>query len=73
VRFLLVLLVLAVLAALVVKTILVNRRASGPEALRASPCEDLEPASHTAGRPRRPRRGDLVDRRRRFPLSGRRA
>jgi hypothetical protein len=52
VRFLLVLLVLAVLAALVVKTILVNRRASESEALRASPCEDLgsdlRPASHTA-------------------------
>jgi hypothetical protein len=40
-----------VLAALVVKTILVNRRASEPEALRASPCEDLEPAgSHPGGR-----------------------
>jgi hypothetical protein len=64
-RFLLVLIVLAVLVALVVKTILVNRRAAEPE--RASPCEDLEPAAHT-GRPRRPRRGDLVDRRRRFSL-----
>jgi hypothetical protein len=46
-RFLLVLIVLAVLVALVVKTILVNRRAAEPE--RASPCEDLEPAAHTAG------------------------
>lgn len=47
-RCLLALIVLAVLVALVVKTILINRRAAEPEALRASPCEDLEPA-HTTG------------------------
>lgn len=46
-RFLLVLAVLAVLAALVLKTILINRRAAGPE--RASPCEDLEPAAGMRG------------------------
>jgi hypothetical protein len=49
-RFLLVLIVLAVLVALVVKTILVNRRAAELE--RASPCEDLgsdlRPAAHSA-------------------------
>jgi hypothetical protein len=45
-RFLLVLIVLAVLVALVVKTILVNRRAAEPE--RASPCEDLEPLTPRA-------------------------
>jgi hypothetical protein len=54
-RFLLVLIVLAVLVALVVKTILINRRAAEPE--RASPCEDLEPASASG---RRGARGEVT-------------